>query len=158
MILRLLILSDSHGAVFHLKRILQKETGADVVFHLGDGAPDLRSCADLMKDKQTFANKGNCDGSLHHLPAENIVSFENQTVFACHGHIYGVKNSLTPLMFAAMKHEASICLYGHTHIPSIDFRNGIIFVNPGAVYDGRYATIDIFEDKQPYPGLHVINE
>ena len=33
-------------------------------------------------------------------------------------------------------------IYGHTHVPLDEVRNGIRFLNPGAMKNGNYLTIE----------------
>ena len=39
--MNVLVLSDSHGAVHYLRRILETETECELVFFLGDGLSDI---------------------------------------------------------------------------------------------------------------------
>lgn len=156
--MRLLIVSDSHGYISALERILNKENEADVVFHLGDGAVDFERFSDLLKTKQVFRLKGNCDSAQLGLPTEILAALGNDRIFACHGHMFSVKSSLMTLMFSGLEKEATICLYGHTHIPSVDYRNGMLFLNPGSAGNGRYATIDLKSDAPAFPSMHILSD
>ena len=53
-------------------------------------------------------------------------------IFAVHGHRYHVKNGLLSLRYAALEQGAHIALFGHTHCPYCEFRDGLWLLNPGA--------------------------
>ena len=55
----------------------------------------------------------------------------------CHGHTYGVKQSLTAAGLAAEEQNLDLFLFGHTHRPLVDMRGKTLFLNPGSV--GEYA-------------------
>ena len=64
-----------------------------------------------------------------------------------HGHKYGVKYSLEPLLQAAEQQGCKIAVYGHTHLAHEAYRNGIYLLNPGCLCGSRakpsYGIIDL---------------
>ena len=55
----------------------------------------------------------------------------------CHGHTYGVKQSLLAAGLAAEEQDLDLFLFGHTHKPLVDKRGKTLFLNPGSI--GDYA-------------------
>ncbi len=141
--MKLLIVSDSHGSTVFLEKALQCERSADIIVHLGDGAGDLDMMREFTQGKLVYQCSGNMDFYCHNLSERCIFPVENVTVFACHGHKYGVKSGLTGLMFAAREKNARVCLFGHTHSPFAEDKNGLLLLNPGSVHGGSYAVVNI---------------
>lgn len=139
--MKILILSDSHGRTVHLEHILKKEADCDMIVHLGDGAEDLDFCLPYTAHKQVWRVKGNCDPFACGFQESHVITAEGVTFFACHGHRYNAHLGLQNLYYAALSSSANVCLYGHTHVQKADTTDGILFLNPGAVKDGRYALL-----------------
>ena len=145
--MKLLILSDSHGDIPTLGNILKKERNIDAVIHLGDGGTNMWDVKEFTQNFPVYQCQGNCDSSFYNFPPEIILSLCSKKIFACHGHRYNVKSGLNTIYFAAKEKGADICLHGHTHIPNNEYYAGIHLFNPGAVKDGRYGIIEIYEEK-----------
>lgn len=141
--MKILILSDSHGYLSRLEAILQKEADADMILHLGDGGGDLSLMTEYTAGKPVYVCRGNCDSEVYGFPESVTTVVEGATVFACHGHRYGVKYGLERLYFAAKEAGAKLCLFGHTHQPYSDFIDNFFMVNPGSAAGGCYAVAEI---------------
>ena len=140
--MRVLVVSDSHGNIYELNRALSEQRSAEVVFFLGDGERDIEKAMASFPEKKFFCVKGNCDfGSS--LPVNLETRFMGKSFFITHGYAENVKYGLTSLYFKAAEKKADICLFGHTHNPMTDYCDGIYFMNPGSMHDGRYGVIDI---------------
>lgn len=141
--MRLLVLSDSHSRKERLSAILEAEPFADAVFHLGDGAADMRYLQDT--DRRTFfLLRGNCDSAMApDLQDTCEITLNDTRIFATHGHLYGVKFGLEKIGLYASLNNIKLVLFGHTHIPFIHYENGIHFFNPGSVSENTYGCVDI---------------
>lgn len=142
---RILVVSDSHGAVDKLDRIIASQPQARIVFHLGDGARDLELIMHKYPNKYFHRVAGNCDYHSD-LPAEVFDEIEGKRFFACHGHTYLVKYGIGSFVEAAKKEKASVALYGHTHVQDTTYRDGVLFFNPGSVRRGEFGAIDVAEN------------
>lgn len=120
--MKVLVLSDSHGASHIVDKILDKEK-PDLALHLGDFGRDLR---------EGMAVRGNCDGFTD-LPSNRILEIEGYRVLMTHGHKEGVKMGLHNLFYQAEEKKIDIVLYGHTHERLDKVIEGIHFINPGSV-------------------------
>ena len=69
--------------------------------------------------------------------AERLVCLEDKRILLCHGHTYGVKQSLIAAGYAAEEQNLDVFLFGHTHRPLVDMRGKALFLNPGSI--GDYA-------------------
>lgn len=136
---RVLVFSDSHGDSERLEDALRlglKKGRADIAVHLGDGHEDFDRLRSLLEATHTegLCVQGNQDWFCL---APLAIEFEVNGVvfFACHGHTLGVKTGLERLWYTAMEKGASVALYGHTHIPREELRDGVLLLNPGSVKD-----------------------
>lgn len=142
---RVLVVSDSHGAVDKLDLILSSQPQARIVFHLGDGERDLEFIMHQYPNKFFHRVAGNCD-CYSDLPADIVDIIEGKRFYACHGHTQLVKYGIGSLVETAKKENASVALYGHTHVQDTTYRDGILFFNPGSVRQGEFGAIDVAEN------------
>ncbi len=131
--MKLLVFSDSHYKTIHLISALEKEADtADACFYLGDGDGDIHIIKQMYPSLALYAVQGNCD--LHSdFPLENKVTLGGLNIFYTHGHKTTVKRGLDLLWKRARKFKASIALFGHTHTPYYEYKDGIHLFNPGSI-------------------------
>ncbi|ARF16288.1 metallophosphoesterase [Sporosarcina ureae] len=140
--MKLLILSDSHGDLHTVEQI--KSLQADAIFHCGDS--ELSATNPLLNGIHIV--RGNCDND-DQLPATIVQKVGDETVFIVHGHEHDVKRSMLTLSYAAAEQQATIALFGHSHLYGAEMINGVLFVNPGSTTQPRggreasYAVIEI---------------
>lgn len=140
--MRILVVSDVHGAVHRLRRILESHPEARTVFFLGDGERDMDSVMDEFPGKSFVCVRGNCDiGST--LPSTELRELMGKRIFATHGHEQYVKHGDTALLEQGRALGADLVLYGHTHTPESRYEEGLYVMNPGSVREGRYGFADI---------------
>lgn len=142
--MRIVVVSDSHGDVYSLRRLLRSEPKADLVIHLGDGAADLEGLKQDFPEKMFLQVKGNGDLSSE-LPVDGEYIIKGRRIFYTHGHKYRVKMGMDDLLAAAEQREADILLYGHTHVVENSYADGMYVMNPGSLrsYEHSYGAIDI---------------
>lgn len=148
--MRIIVISDTHGLVSAIENVFLRNSDADLFIHLGDGERDLDSF--LLQNPaytpKTIHVAGNCDwGSLS--SGFEIIPIGGHKIFASHGHIYAVKNSLEIIKRTAKENGCDIVLYGHTHVRYNKFEDGLYIMNPGSAScpnDGKspsFGHIDI---------------
>ncbi len=147
--MRLVVVSDTHGRASLIDRVLRRENEAREVFFLGDIVSDIEEVMPEHKDRNFHIVRGNCDYFCVY-PLFDIVNYPLAEIFFTHGHIHSVKSDLDILKDTAKGAGANIALYGHTHIASIEYKDGIYLINSGSLAlprDGKasYAVIDITE-------------
>ena len=153
---RVLVLSDSHGNVENMLRAVELERPR-MILHLGDGWHDAELLAEHYPDIPMEKVPGNCDFRSRER-AERLIMICGKRIFLCHGHTQGVKTDLGMLMRTAIGHKADVVLFGHTHRPFVDIRNGIAVLNPGSVGAGRrptYGTLT-FRDGVCMPAVYTL--
>lgn len=127
-----LVISDSHGDYYNIKKILNKHSNLDFIIHLGDGEDDL---AELNMENPSFAKKivfvgGNCDMGMHKRTA--IFDLNGIKIFLAHGDNYKVKTDKSVIAEAAKKNGCTAAFFGHSHLRFKEMINGIQLLNPGS--------------------------
>ena len=121
----------------------------DSCIFLGDGERDLLRLQEKYPLLPIIAVQGNCDPRSQ-LPMKLTVELEGHRIFATHGHRYEVKQDpdLTVLRYTAKAERAEIALYGHTHTPYQEYRDGILLLNPGScgAFHAGYARLFLEQD------------
>ena len=143
--MRVLVLSDSHGHRRRMCRVLEQEADCPVVFFLGDGLSDLEKAKEAFPARKFVAVRGNCDPAGEYTSYDDFAYrfIEGHTIVATHGHRAAVRYGLHDLLEKAKGVRADLALYGHTHRPSQETRDGVLLVNPGALCDGAYAILTL---------------
>ena len=141
--MKMLVLSDSHGNIENMIRAVEQSSPRMIV-HLGDCWRDAEALHEHFPHIPLEQVPGNCDFRPD-LPAEKLIFVEDKRVLLCHGHTYGVKQSLLSAGYAAEEQQADLFLFGHTHRPLVDRRGDTWFVNPGSIRDHRptYAIVTV---------------
>lgn len=142
--MKIIVMSDSHRDRGAPAQVMAANPDAQVFIHLGDGSSDFDP---PLPPAALFRLRGNCD-----MPgeAERIeLNLEGVRLIALHGHKQGVKFGLSALSALAAKEGFALALYGHTHIPNIEWRDGVTLVCPGALCADTptYAEIELNDGK-----------
>jgi putative phosphoesterase len=118
----------------------------DLLLHLGDGAYDMYRARSEFPAAQAIGVRGNCDVCSEE-PAARTLDFDGVKIHMAHGHLYGVKSGYDTAIDAANREGADILLFGHTHNPVYEMRGDLQILNPGSLFDGQYAVIEIKDGK-----------
>ncbi len=136
--MKLLVLSDSHGAVGPMERAVSA-LAPDYVLHLGDRARDARELEAWFPELPLISVPGNCDFPAPSEPLTLVREFGGVPVLLTHGHAYGVKQGLLRLELAAREAGVRVAVFGHTHRPFCEEHDGLWLLNPGSCGYGRDA-------------------
>lgn len=147
---KILVISDTHGSVKGIEKLMPLIEENEYVIHLGDGAGDMREVSAKYPEK-VYVCGGNCDFFAPY-PSEGILDVESVRIFYCHGHKYGVKSGLVGLAYEAKKQGCDVALYGHTHEALITELNDVLLINPGTLRravgeGGSYCYLVVNKDK-----------
>jgi uncharacterized protein len=151
LIMRVGIVSDTHGHVAHTRPAVRMLESLDVehVIHCGDiGSAEV---VELFAPWPTDFVFGNCDTDQKSLQA--AIEQAGQT---CHGEfgefdLEGVRIALIhsheARRFAAVVGSGryQVVCYGHTHVALIEHRGETLVINPGAVYRASPHTVALLE-------------
>jgi uncharacterized protein len=123
------VISDTHGLI--RPQALAALAGADLIIHAGDvGSPEV--IEHLRKIAPTFPIRGNVDTAAWaaSLPSTDIVAAGDLLFYVLHD-IGDLDLDPPTAGFAAV-------VYGHSHRPSIETRDGVLYLNPGAAGPRRF--------------------
>ena len=148
MVMKVLVISDTHGYEGDVLRILYREGAVDLLIHCGDVEGGQWKIQEMAGCPCYFV-KGNND-YFSDLPNDVLVRIGKYQALVTHGHLYGVSMGKTRLEAEARKRGAQMVMFGHTHYPHLEERNGLMFVNPGSVTyprqpgrQGTYLVLDV---------------
>ena len=122
------VISDTHG-LLRPEAIAALE-GCDRIIHAGDvGSSDVLQ--QLRRLAPVVAVRGNVDKGhwAKALPWSAVVELDGHTIHVIH--------ILADLDLQAIL-AGSAVVFGHSHKPSIEERNGVLFLNPGSAGPRRF--------------------
>jgi putative phosphoesterase len=123
------VISDTHGLV--RPEVIEAFRGVELIIHAGDvGRPEVLTA--LQAVAPVVAVRGNVDRGewAKKLPETEVVQLGRFLFYALHDvH----KLDLDPA-------AAGFCavISGHSHRPSVEELNGVLFLNPGSAGPGRF--------------------
>jgi uncharacterized protein len=123
------VISDTHGLLRPQAAELLR--GSDAIIHAGDvGDPDI--LVSLERIAPVTAVRGNIDTAAwsKKLPEATVLE---------HGglHVY-VLHDVQRLDLKPSIAEFAAVIFGHSHKPLIDWRQGVVFFNPGSAGPRRF--------------------
>lgn len=147
--MKLLIASDLHGSAYYCRALLDafRRERADRMVLLGDllyHGPrnelpeeyDTKAVTALLNDAadKLLCVRGNCDAEVDQMVLEFPVMAEYTTLalengkllFATHGHHFDPEH-LPPIP------AGSAFAFGHVHVKHLEWKDGILILNPGSV-------------------------
>lgn len=145
--MRILVISDSHGKNDDVKQVIKQVGQIDMLIHLGD----IERGPDYIRDLagcEAHMIAGNNDYDID-LPASDSFMIGDKHVFITHGHRFYVGGGVEHLYQYAKENGYDIVMFGHTHVPYFERRDGVTILNPGSLsyprQDGRKHTFTIIE-------------
>ena len=144
---RILIVSDTHKRLGNLYEALEKEGSVDAMIHLGDLEGD-EDIVNEMIPGPVYMVPGNND-YYSQAPRELEIQLAGKNVLLTHGHYYYVSLDLQTIRQEGIARGMDIVMFGHTHKPYFDQREGIILLNPGSLsfprQEGRKGSYMLLE-------------
>ncbi len=124
------LISDTHGLL--RPEAVSRLRGSDILIHAGD-IGNAEVIQELMHLAPTFAVRGNIDKGdwANELPLTEVVEVGQLFFYVLH------EVSLLDLDPKAAGFAAVVS--GHSHQPSIEFRSGVLFINPGSAGPRRFT-------------------
>lgn len=123
------VISDTHGLL--RPEAIDALRGADMIIHAGDvGNPEVIEA--LRGIAPTFVVRGNIDKAhwADALPMTEVVEVGERLFYVLH-EIFRLDFDPAAADFAAV-------VFGHSHVPSIEIREGVLFLNPGSAGPRRF--------------------
>lgn len=148
MSVRIGVISDTHipsAAKEIPPQILEAFKKVDMIIHAGD----FIDCAVLEQLKNVCKNVtavyGNMDPNnlKDTLPRKEIIKIDNFKIGVMHG--WGAPNKLTEIMQEEFKNDnVNIVIFGHSHSPLNEKKEGILYFNPGSPTDKVFAVFNSY--------------
>ena len=123
------VISDTHGLLRHEALVALAE--CEHILHAGD-VGDLEILERLQEIAPVTAIRGNVDvsGACAELPETEMVELD--------GVVFYLVHSLGWLDLDPVTAGVGVVVSGHSHKPSIETRNGVIYLNPGSAGPQRF--------------------
>lgn len=123
------VISDTHGRMN--EKALTALKGSEMIIHAGDiGSPEI---LDALKNiAPVYAVKGNTDkGSwASSLPLTQVVEAEEKLIYVIH--------DISMMDLEPKAAGIDIVIFGHSHSPKKEERNGVLYFNPGSAGPKRF--------------------
>ena len=123
------IISDTHGLL--RPEALAALRGSDYIIHAGDvGDPAILD--KLAEIAPVTAVRGNVDHGAwaQKFPATNVLEIGEVSIYVLHS-VQELDVKPEAAKFAAV-------VYGHSHVPKQEVKNGVIYFNPGSAGPRRF--------------------
>ncbi|MGN1318836.1 MAG: metallophosphoesterase family protein [Lachnospirales bacterium] len=135
--MKILVISDTHRVLNKVYNVIDCiKDNISAVIHCGDVCEDVDILKHRYKDLPIYNVKGNCDYGCS-VPSEEVVTLGGKKIFITHGHLYSVNYDISRLCYKGAELGVDVCVFGHTHIPVIEYYNGITILNPGSLTSPR---------------------
>lgn len=123
------LISDTHGLLRPQARAFLR--GSDVIVHAGD-IGDVAVLRELSAIAPVTAVRGNIDRApwAESMPDTEVLRVEEVLVFVLH--------DLSALDLDPAAAGFGVVVSGHSHRPSVERRDGVLFVNPGSAGPRRF--------------------
>ncbi len=140
------VLSDTHipfAAAKLPEEIYLAFKDVDLILHAGD-LIDISVIDELKKIARTEAVRGNMDEAavVSTLPAKKIVEAGRFKIGLIHG--YGSPSGLIDRLAGEFPQKVDAIVFGHSHSPLNEVKNGILFFNPGSPTDKIFANYNSY--------------
>ena len=122
---KVLIVSDNHGRIDTLKKIIDMEKPVDLVIHCGDSEmTDIIPTLTKHSDARVCAVSGDCD-IFSDLPSRADFDYMGHHILVVHGHYDNVSYGTHELYRKAKMTGSDIVFFGHTHVPFLRKDDGV---------------------------------
>ena len=133
------VISDTHlqGPTSLLEDVVHTYfNDAEIILHAGD--LHTRQVLDVFGDKALYAVAGNCDDDevKRWFPERQAIEISGFRIGLVHG--WGPPFGLVRRVATCFS-DVDCIVFGHSHRPFMEKRNGVLFFNPGAFCGGIFS-------------------
>jgi uncharacterized protein len=124
------VLSDTHGLL--RPEVVKGLQGSDLIIHAGDiGSETI--IPELEQIAPVHAVRGNVDKGIwgYHFPLYTVVEIGQIFIYVHHGD--------RELDMDPVAAGFQVIISGHTHVPLIEKRNDVLYLNPGSAGHKRFS-------------------
>lgn len=149
--MRILVVSDTHRYLNNFSYVLTCVIPAGIthVIHCGDHISDAQKIQEAFPQIKLFSVPGNCDYTSNIALKDQLVEISGVKIYFTHGDRHHVKHGYSELLIDAKAYDADIAICGHSHVPHLEKKDGVILLNPGSISEPRdsiypsYAIVEI---------------
>ena len=125
------VISDTHGLL--RPEAIAALRGSDYIIHAGDVGDDASILTELAVIAPVTAVRGNVDRErwARELPETNLLEKGSLAIYVLH--------DVSRLDLDPRAAGFSAVIFGHSHHPSQEMRNGVLFFNPGTAGPRRFS-------------------
>ncbi len=117
------ILSDTHSLL--RPEVLEALRGSELIIHVGDVGSEV-VLRELEAMAPVVAIRGNVDRAVwaRSLPEREVVQLDAHRLYMLH--------DLSALDIDPVRSGFSAVISGHSHMPAIEWHEGVLYLNPGS--------------------------
>jgi len=149
------VLSDTHGLLRDEVLPVLKAAAVDHILHAGDvGDPQILESLKTIAPTTAIRGNVDTDGPCADLPATEALELS--------GHFIYMLHNLADLDLKPSAAQISVVIYGHSHKPSIETHDGVLYLNPGSIGPRRfnrpitYAQLHLSEGAPPFAEIITV--
>ena len=124
------VISDTHGLL--RPEALTALAGVDRILHTGDvGGEAILRALEAIAPVTVVRGNVDTDGWARRLPLTAVLEVAGARIYAVHD-----------ISTIDIEHDAvgvQVVVYGHSHRPGIEHRDGVVFLNPGSAGPRRFT-------------------
>ncbi|MDO4788154.1 MAG: metallophosphoesterase [Johnsonella sp.] len=147
--MKILIVSDTHRRDDILEETIRKEKPFDLLIHLGDSEGSELKISNMLDLGSSLAIVQGNNDFFSRLEKEIELKIGKYRALLTHGHLHGVSLGVEQLRREAVSREFTMAMFGHTHKPYYEEKDGIILLNPGSLcyprQEGRRGSYMVME-------------
>jgi hypothetical protein len=127
---RIGVISDTHGLL--RPEAMAALRGVEHILHAGDvGDPSILDSLRTLAPVTAIGGNIDVHGACSDLPATEVVTLHGQTFYMLHDR-HALDLDPAAAGFAAV-------ISGHSHRPLIEWRHGVLYLNPGSAGPRRFT-------------------
>ena len=131
--MKFIILSDTHRYIKSAVNVLESfKDEIDGFVHLGDHFDDAEALHRQFPSLRYYSVLGNNDYNFEGRK-DRIAFIGGKKVRLTHGHKQRVSYGLMYLDYFGREEEADVVLFGHTHVPCLEYSGNMALFNPGSI-------------------------
>jgi putative phosphoesterase len=124
------VISDTHGLL--RPEAMEALRGVEHILHAGDvGDPTILDSLRALAPVTAISGNIDVGGPCSHLPATEVVTL--------HGHTFYILHDRHALDLDPAAAGFSAVISGHSHRPLIEWRHGVLYMNPGSAGPRRFS-------------------
>lgn len=124
------VISDTHGLL--RPEALKALEGVEHILHAGDvGKPSVLVALQAIAPVTAVRGNVDCEAWAERLPETAAATIAGRRVYMLH--------SLADLDIDPAQQNIAVVVSGHTHKPLIEWRGGVLYVNPGSAGPRRFT-------------------